>query len=404
MPKLLHQLPAYRRHRASGQARVTLNGRTFYLGPWNSAASKREYNRLTSQWAATGGTLADSDKFGELTIDELLAAFWRHAKGHYVTIEGKRATEQLNYRTLIKRFRESFGDTLAGEFGPLKLKAFRQMLVDLKLCRNVINRSVLRIKHIFAWGVENELVRSTIYDALRCVAGLRYGKTTAEESEPVKPVPDAFVDAVLPHVAPQVKAMIELQRVTGMRSGEVCQMRGADIATGGTVWTFTPARHKTMYRGHSRVVYLGPQAQEILRPWLRTDLESYLFSPAEAEAHRRHQQHLARKTPATYGNRPGTNRKSKPRKSAGDAYTTSSYLRAVKYGIDRCNKARCKQELTAIPSWHPHQLRHNAATYFRKQHGLEIARVLLGHKHATMTELYAEADTARAVEVVARIG
>ena len=32
--------------------------------------------------------------------------------------------EQLTYRTLIKRFREAYGDTLAGEFGPLKLKAF----------------------------------------------------------------------------------------------------------------------------------------------------------------------------------------------------------------------------------------------------------------------------------------
>lgn len=404
MPKLLHQLPAYRRHNASGQARVTLSGRTFYLGPWNSAASKREYNRLTSQWAAAGGTLPGSDKADELTINELLAAFWRHAKGYYVTPEGKPATEQLNFRTLIKRFREFYGDTLARDFGPLKLKAFRQVLVEMGLARGNVNHHINRIRHIWKWEVENELIAATVVDALRCVAGLRYGKTTAKETEPVRPVPDAFVDAVLPHVAPQVKAMLELQRVTGMRSGEVCQLRMADITTSGTVWTFTPARHKTMYRGHSRVVYLGPQAQEILRPWLRTDLAAYLFSPAEAEAHRRHQQHLARKTPLSCGNRPGTNKKSKVRKTAGDAYTTSSYLHAVKYGIKRCNQERAKQELSEIPSWHPHQLRHNAATYFRKQHGLKIARVLLGHKHATMTELYAEADTARAMEVVGKIG
>jgi len=54
--------------------------------------------------------------------------------------------------------------------------------------------------------------------------------------------------------------------------------------------------------------------------------------------------------------------------------------------------------------WHPHQLRHNAATAFRRKHGLEVARVLLGHKTAAITEIYAEADQQRAVEVMAKMG
>jgi len=33
MPRLSHRLPKYRKHRASGQAIVTLNGRDYYLGP-----------------------------------------------------------------------------------------------------------------------------------------------------------------------------------------------------------------------------------------------------------------------------------------------------------------------------------------------------------------------------------
>ena len=40
---------------------------------------------------------------------------------------------------------------------------------------------------------------------------------------------DAAVDAVKPFVSRQVWAMIELQRLTGMRAGEVCIMRGCDI-------------------------------------------------------------------------------------------------------------------------------------------------------------------------------
>ena len=38
MPYLTRSVPAYRTHRASGQAVVTLNGRDFYLGPLSDRA------------------------------------------------------------------------------------------------------------------------------------------------------------------------------------------------------------------------------------------------------------------------------------------------------------------------------------------------------------------------------
>ena len=41
MPKLIqNKLPAYRRHKASGRAVVTLNGKDFYLGPHGTVASR----------------------------------------------------------------------------------------------------------------------------------------------------------------------------------------------------------------------------------------------------------------------------------------------------------------------------------------------------------------------------
>ncbi len=54
--------------------------------------------------------------------------------------------------------------------------------------------------------------------------------------------------------------------------------------------------------------------------------------------------------------------------------------------------------------WHPHQLRHNFATDIRKVHGLEIAQILLGHAKADVTQIYAERDLHRAVDVARRIG
>jgi hypothetical protein len=47
MPALLpSRVPSYRRHKPTGQAVVTLNGKDIYLGRWNISASKAEYNRL----------------------------------------------------------------------------------------------------------------------------------------------------------------------------------------------------------------------------------------------------------------------------------------------------------------------------------------------------------------------
>jgi hypothetical protein len=52
MSRLSNSLPKYRKHRSSGQAVVTLNGRDHYLGPNDTKASKREYDRLIGEWLA----------------------------------------------------------------------------------------------------------------------------------------------------------------------------------------------------------------------------------------------------------------------------------------------------------------------------------------------------------------
>lgn len=91
MPRLVGQLSAYRRHKSSGQAVVTLGGRDFYSGRWKSASSKAEYSRVTREWLV-GATLA-ADRPTSLTVVELLAAYKRHAKTYYVDADGKSTSE-----------------------------------------------------------------------------------------------------------------------------------------------------------------------------------------------------------------------------------------------------------------------------------------------------------------------
>ena len=56
------------------------------------------------------------------------------------------------------------------------------------------------------------------------------------------------------------------------------------------------------------------------------------------------------------------------------------------------------------PPQHPHQLRHNAAMFLRKEFGLETARIILGHRSAAITEVYAEMDQQKALEAIVRVG
>ncbi len=366
----------------------------------------KQYNRLIAEWTAHHGTLPNKQA-SDFTVSELLAAFVRYAKTYHSQ------AELQNFAHAVRPLKALYGPTQVVDFGPIALKTVRQKMIEADLARKTINGRVNRIRHIVKWGVENELVPPSVLHGLQAVAGLRCGRTTARESEPVQPVPDEFVDAVLPHVSPTVAAMIELQRITGMRSGELTIMRGVDINMAGEVWVYTVPTHKTAWRGQERKVYLGPRTQKIIRPFLKTNLAAYLFSPADSLLQIFEARHKARKTPLSYGNRPGTNRKKSPKKQAGTVYNTHSYRRAVTYGIQAANKARLAEaaaegidpdEVLLIPHWHPHQLRHNAGTNLRREHGIEVARIILGHRSAAITETYAEIDHARAIEVMAKIG
>jgi hypothetical protein len=48
--------------------------------------------------------------------------------------------------------------------------------------------------------------------------------------------------------------------------------------------------------------------------------------------------HGARTTPLGHGNRPGTNKSAKPKRPAGERYTTASYRRAICWGCELAYK------------------------------------------------------------------
>lgn len=265
-------------------------------------------------------------------------------------------------------------------------------MIDAGHSRGHINEQIARVNRVFRWGVENELVPSSVYHALQAVTGLRKGRSAARETEPVKPAPEEHINAVEPFVLRQVWAMIQLQLLTGMRPGEARLMRGCDLDVSGNIWTYSPVSHKTEHYGIERTVYLGPRAREVIKPFLEIDTSAFLFSPTDAMAERRASQRRQRKTMVQPSQ--VSRRKAHPRRRPGDHYCREAYRGAVQRA---CVKA-------GVPPWTPAQLRHNAATRFRKEYGLKVAQIMLGHQSAEVTQIYAERDRDRAMAVVARIG
>ena len=169
-----------------------------------------------------------------------------------------------------------FGDLEAAAFGPKRLKLVREAMIVHDLARTEINKRVNRIRRIFKWAVSEELIDSSVHLALKCVDGLRYGRCSARETEPVKPVADSAIKAVVEVTSPQIAALIKLQRATGMRPGEGVIMRPCDIDTTGEVWIYEPIEHKNKHRGHRRIVPLGPTSKKATAPFLNRSDEEYL--------------------------------------------------------------------------------------------------------------------------------
>ena len=411
MARPKNSVPTYRLHSPSGTARCWVGGRWVNLGKYNSPESRTEYARILAEQAvAPVPTQTSVSTSSDVTVNELLLGFWRYAEKHYRRPDGTPTNELPQFKQTFRLVRELYGHTLAREFGPLALKALRQKMMDTGWSRKLINQRVGRVWRVFRWAVENELVPVAVLQALIAVQGLQAGRSSARETDPVMPVEEGHVLATLPFLRPAVRAMVQVQLLTGMRPGEVCQLRPCDLDTTGPVWLFRPVQFKTRHRGHQRVVAVGPRAQRMLAefaPVLPTD---HFFSPRRVVVQFHAERAANRKTPryVSHIKRNTAIRVSQPQREPAERYTVTSYDRAIRRAVVKANARRARMagadNFEPIPHWHPNQLRHAQGTRVRRQFGLEAAQVVLGHARADVTQVYAKADVAQAARVAAEIG
>ena len=420
MPRLTQSVPKYRKHKSSGQAIVELSGKQYYLGPHGTKTSKVEYDRLIGEWLQRGRQPNPSEQVGsELSVVELIAKYLTWANGYYVK-NGEPTSEVQCIGLSLRIVRKLYGATACVDFGPVALKAVRQRMIDDGLSRKLINQRIGRVKRMFKWGASDELIPPSIHEALRTVEGLRRGRSEARETESVRPIDVAIVDQTIQHMPEVVADMVRLQRLMGCRPDEICMIRPKDIDRQDAVWKYEPMQHKTQHHGKERVIAIGPIAQGILLKYLAREPAMFCFRPCDSEAKRRAAQHMARKTPVSCGNRPGTNRKQKPKWTAGERYGVDSYRRAISRACKLAYphptlSAKKKSELKPEEReelkqwdkqnlWAPNRLRHSRATEVRKKFGLAAVQVVLGHSHASTSEIYAERDQQLAAEVALATG
>jgi integrase len=351
----------------------------------------------------------------------LVARYWAFAKEYYLK-DGKPTGEIHPLKQALRYLRRLYGPTSAAEFTPLKLKAIREAMVvhpitrtvkvidpgtgearlepkviRVGLSRRVVNKQLSRVRRVFAWAVAEELVAADVHAALTRVEGLKKGRSAAREKPRVRPVEPDVVARTLPLLTPTLRAMVEVQRLTGCRPQEVVRMRADEIDTGGDVWEYRPRTHKTAHHNgeddpdRDRVIFLGPKAQAVLKPLMGNTIGGYIFSPACSEEERRRVRALARKLPV----RPVTGRRrSVTARSRREHYDVETYRKAIHWA---CRRA-------GFSAWSPNQLRHLRLTELRRLFGLEASRVCGGHREIGVTQHYAEQNLTQARQVMSEIG
>ncbi len=348
MGRPLNSVPTYVYH-PRGIGRIYWRGEFRNLpGDYNSAESLAAFHRLC-QIVAVSGRLPEKEP-DLLTIAGLVDRFAEYAERRYA---GSNEARNLAYATLA--LMTMFAGTHAIKFGPQSLKAVRASIVEAGLCRNTANKRTRQIVSVFAWAVEEELIPPDVWQALKAVRPIPRGRDGAIDFEPVRPVDPEHYKATILCLPPRIKPAIEVQRMTGMRSGELLAMRPQDVDMHGTHWFYRLKSHKTAAIVGERIIGIPSTAAEILVECM----------------------------PRTFADR-------------WFPWRVDSHYHAVTRACVRAS----------VPEWHPHRLRHGIATLCEElfgDTGPEAARLLMGHTDIKTTRRYVMATTESMASILDQI-
>lgn len=375
-------------HRPTGQAYITVHdhasGRAVrkYMGKLYEALDANgepvgpmipETLERAQRWImerlATGSASLHPERDEDLTVRQLVDAFMREreevaeSRGNTKDQRAQLSHFRGAFRPLVKLY----GSTLARDFEVRHLAAVRLVILQSgRLSAWTLSNRVYRIKSLFKWASGLGMVPRNVSLGLGELAPIKEREHPSLKPTTVrKAVPLADVRATLPHLSGPLRAVVQLQALTGARPSEVLALRPIDVARDGEVWIARPAEHKNSWRGrgYEREIELCDQARRVVEPFMDNRLPTApLFSPREAE-----EQRLAARP-----------RGGKVSSTVGESYTADVYRRAVERACDKAGVAR----------WTPYALRHLAGTLAEARLDPIHAGALLDHSDETVTRRY----------------
>lgn len=375
-------LPSYLRHKRTNKGRARWKGKTLDLpGEYGSPESIAAYQHVLANFKSTGMLRLDTDS---MSVKEAIDIFVRWFDSEYES-----PGERRNIRIGLRQLGELYGSLPISEFRAMDLMNLRQVWIDKGLSRTTVVKYHHYTLRCFRHAVVIESYDAAAMKRLENVPTIKKAQGKAKEPVKIVPVDQKFVDKILPYLGVRLRAMVQVQRLAGMRPEEVCNMTWGQIDTSEDVWWYQPVRHKKKEAGRIRDIGLGPKAQAILEAYKGRGPDRAIFSATDAWYERAEDRRYESSIPL-----PSTYHDPSRYDPERDFYCVGSYRRAIHRACDRAG----------IPRWSPNRLRHAAATEISKTFSDEGARDVLGHAKIDVTMNYIQRNRERIREIMMRIG
>lgn len=392
-----------------------------YFGPADDPASRARYLNARERWR--DDRVREAEKRSEPEpvegedftpgpfVADLIDRYLVHTRQRYQK-HGRPTGHHSSIWNTLKPFLIEYGDTATAKFGLDELEEYQRTLDRAgKLCRNQVNARIRIICACFTWGARHKdpetgerLVPPATAAELRMIENLRRGYCQAVDHPRRLAAPIEDIKKALKELAGPVRAMVQVQLLTGARPGEVRTMKAREITRAGDVWEYRPESYKTEHfeadDAGRKVIFLGPKTVKEIRPLLdaaEKDAESggegFLFRPKDAAALRHRKSAVKKKTPSRAVR--DALRAARPRRTWGECYTATAYRNALQRACERAG----------VKPFTPYQIRKARATEIDREYGADAAAIQLGHRSVKTTiDHYIDPRTEQARDLAKKIG
>lgn len=150
------------------------------------------------------------------TVSALCTRYEKYAGMRYRDDDGNPTGHVAQIRAALRAFRAVAGKMKPDDVTPTALKHYQQQVANTRRCRTTCNHYLGNVKAMLKWAASEELIAASVYHAALSVRSLRRNESNAVEPKIVTAIDDESVAAILSRLTPPVRAMVELQALTGI--------------------------------------------------------------------------------------------------------------------------------------------------------------------------------------------